>query len=89
VARSETTIDRFGRVLIPKELRQQLGLAAGTRVRLQSRREGLLLVREDEETPLREINGLLVYTGKVTGDPDRVLEGIRSDRLRHLTSPEE
>ncbi|HEX2254862.1 MAG TPA: AbrB/MazE/SpoVT family DNA-binding domain-containing protein [Thermoanaerobaculia bacterium] len=77
MARTETTIDRFGRVLIPKKLRRELGLDAGTRMRLQ-------VGGEVGETPLREIEGVLVDTGKLEGDPDKVLDEVHAERLHRL-----
>lgn len=45
----ETTIDRFGRVVIPKRVREDLGLKAGEPLVIEEQAEGILLkpARED------------------------------------------
>lgn len=81
----EATIDRFGRVLIPKRLRDALDLEPGTlleleasngeiRLRAAARNEGLF-VKED----------VLVYGGTAVGDVEGALRGQRKRRLEKVT----
>lgn len=44
-------IDNLGRVLIPKELREKLGLAVGTQVCLEEAPGGGLLLRAEQPAP--------------------------------------
>ena len=44
----EAAVDERGRVLIPAELRQELGLEKGTVVTLERRREEILMARAGE-----------------------------------------
>ncbi len=39
----ETTIDAAGRVVVPKALRQSLGLSPGTRIRIEQKDDSLVI----------------------------------------------
>jgi AbrB family looped-hinge helix DNA binding protein len=58
----KTTIDKAGRLVVPKALRDELGLEAGTRLEIRSR-EGRLEL-EPVATPMRLVrrHGRLVAT---------------------------
>ena len=89
------TIDKFGRVLIPKPLRDQLGLTAGAELSLDVHHGGdgapALELRavpdaDDPEEGLVYVDGVLVHQGRPTGDTDtsRVLKDLYHERaLRH------
>ena len=89
------TIDKFGRVLIPKPLRDQLGLKAGAELSLDVHTGGdgapALELRavpdaDDADGGLVHANGRLVHSGHPTGDMDvaRILREEREGRaLRH------
>ena len=64
----DVTIDKFGRVLIPKPIRSQLGLQPGTPLTLTVSGRALQLRRVDEEPPLANEGRVVVYTGTAAGD---------------------
>lgn len=73
-------IDRFGRVLIPKKLREQLGLQPGERLEVDLA-EGQLILRPTSRTAaLVEHQGRLIFEGygALQGDP---VEDLRQSRL--------
>lgn len=84
------TIDKFGRVLIPKPLRDQLGLEPGAELSLDiNAGDGgptLELRPEPAGDALSVQDGLLVYTGAVPSAYDAV-QALRDERearaLRH------
>ena len=86
------TIDKFGRVLIPKPLRDQLGLAAGAELSLDVHTGGdgapaLELRAVPEAPPLVRKNGRLVYTGAIDPEGQDIVAFIQEQRLartRHL-----
>src|SRR5215472_7662531 len=49
-----TTIDSAGRVVVPKRLREALGLRAGTRLGVSERNGGMIL--EPESQPMRRVS---------------------------------
>ena len=60
----ETTIDGAGRVVVPKPLRDALGLAAGARVDITVYGSGLQLV------PAGRTAALVEEDGRLVADPD-------------------
>jgi AbrB family looped-hinge helix DNA binding protein len=83
----ETTIDSFGRVLVPKALRDRLGLEpgsvlemedSGAEIRLRPVRDRPLLVKEGK---------VLVYAGKASGNVLEAVKAHREARLRRLPGP--
>ena len=80
----QTTIDRFGRVVIPKHVRESLGLEAGESLVIEERSEGILLRPVREAVALKHKGRVLVFTGQVTGDPRNLLRRVREERLHKL-----
>lgn len=80
-----TTVDRFGRVVVPKVMRDRLGLRAGAAVEIEET-EGQLSLRAVEDTsPLILKEGVLVFTGESIGNLEAVVAADREARVRHLT----
>jgi AbrB family looped-hinge helix DNA binding protein len=78
-----TTVDRFGRVVIPKETRDRFGLAPGTSVTLADTDDGILL-RPGATAPLVRKGGVLVFTGKVGADARDAVGRVREERIRRF-----
>lgn len=79
-----TTIDRFGRVVIPKEKRDQFGLVPGAVVTMVDSGEGLLLELGTPAVPLTLKGGILVYSGEVAADAGALLRGLREERIQRF-----
>ena len=73
----ETNLDRFGRVIIPKRVREKLGLKPGALLEVQQQGGDLLLKPVQEEPRLLERDGVLVFGGEALGD---LAESVQSDR---------
>jgi len=80
----ETTLDRFGRIVIPKQMRDDLGLSPGSVLKLEERDEGIILKPVTEKSPLALKDGILVFTGEVEGDLEAALQRDRDERSRKL-----
>ncbi len=76
----ETTIDSVGRIVVPKPLRDALGLAAGSTVDISRYGAGLQLVPSGRTARLLEESGVLVATGDTTIDDDVVFGLIDAAR---------
>jgi len=82
----QLTIDKAGRVVIPKPLRDQLRLRPGDALEAECRGEELSLRPAREQLPLRKEHGIWVYRqGRAAAvDMARVLAEIREERSRSL-----
>lgn len=76
----EATIDSVGRVVIPKALRDELGLLPGTRVDLSRYGPGLQLVPHGRKARIVEEDGRLVITGTGPIDDEMVFALIDAGR---------
>ena len=82
----KVTIDKAGRIIVPKEFRQRLGLRANTALEIIDSPDGLLLRIPESRPSLVRINGLLVHQGTLEegADLDRVLEAVREERIQDM-----
>ena len=79
---AESKVDRYGRVLIPKDVRRKLGLELGGPVELQIRGRELVLRRIDTELDER----VRVWTdGLRRGSPRAFLIGVREGDSKWLS----
>jgi len=76
----EATIDSVGRIVVPKPLREALGLSPGSTVDISRYGAGLQLVPAGRTARLIDESGVLVATGETTIDDDTVLGLIDSGR---------
>ena len=84
---TKVTLDKTGRVVLPKSFRDELGLAAGDTLELESRGEQMTLQPVRGAVPLRKERGVWVYrTGRrlTAATTDRMLRQIRSERFERL-----
>jgi len=76
----ETTMDSVGRIVIPKALRDALGLTPGSRVDLSRYGAGLQLLPTGRTARLIDESGVLVATGDTAIDDDIVFGLIEAGR---------
>jgi|tagenome__1003787_1003787.scaffolds.fasta_scaffold18634637_2 AbrB family looped-hinge helix DNA binding protein len=80
----EAILDKFGRIVIPKQVRDDLGLSPGSVLKLEERDEEIVLKPVAEKSPLVLKDGILVFTGEVEGDLEAALQRDRDERSRKL-----
>jgi AbrB family looped-hinge helix DNA binding protein len=74
------SVDAVGRVVIPKPLREALGLTAGSTVDISRYGAGIQLVPTGRTARLDDESGQLVVTGDTTIDDDAVFGLIDTGR---------
>lgn len=80
----ETHIDKFGRIVIPKSIRDHLGLRTGAVLYVEEHNHDIVL-KVAEHAPQFEVKkGILVYMGKATDDIESAIENERYDRLKKV-----
>lgn len=67
------SLDRFGRIVVPKPMRDELGLAAGSELSIEVAGDTVVLTPLADNDRIVARDGLVVFTGDV-------LDQIRSGR---------
>jgi len=81
--KTTVTLDKAGRVVIPKTLRDELHLAPGDRLEIESEAERVILRPVRSASPLRKEHGVWVFrSGKTipAATTDSLLRGLREER---------
>jgi AbrB family looped-hinge helix DNA binding protein len=75
------SIDKAGRIVLPKKLRDQFRLRAGSELEIVPTEKGLELKPVGMEPALKRVGGLLVYQG-VCREPltNDLVERLRNER---------
>lgn len=80
-------IDSAGRIIVPKKVRERLGLKRDSELELEESAEAITLKPVRQESALvRDKYGWLVFTGTPVGhiDWDRLVEDEREERIRKI-----
>lgn len=80
----ETRIDKFGRVVIPKTVRNHLGLKTGSVLQIEESNHDIILKVVDNSPKFKIKEGVTVYTGKAIDDIESAIEEERDHRLKDL-----
>lgn len=82
----KVSIDKAGRIVVPKAIRERYGFHAGTDVELEETGHGIVLNPAESEPALVRQEGILVYTGKIAPGVDhtRLVEDDREERMRKI-----
>ena len=75
-------VDKAGRLVLPKTIRQQLGITPDTTLELICSPDGVLLRRVAEVPLMRLVDGLWVHQGAAQPNVDwnRIVDSIRDER---------
>ena len=76
----ETTLDRFGRVVIPKSVRDHLGLCPGTVLIVEERGKAVTLTPMTAADTLTDQGGVLVFQCRSVGDLTATVDEVRENR---------
>ncbi len=82
----ELRIDKAGRIVVPKPLRERLGFRPDTELEAIEQPDGVLLKHVQQRPSMIKVDGLWVHQG--TAEPganwDRVLEDVRQERIESV-----
>ena len=83
---TKLTLDKAGRVVLPKPLRDRLQLAAGDTLHLESEGERITLRPVRQNVMLKKELGVWVYQGQPSDDsiPD-LIDRVRDNRIRAVS----
>lgn len=77
-------IDKAGRIILPKPVRDRFHLREGSELILEERPDGLSLRPVDQRASLVQDQGLLVHQGKAPRDFNwnNVVDDLREERVK-------
>ena len=77
-------IDKSGRIVFPKGLRQRLGLASGTELEAVEQPGGILLRPRVQQPSMIQVDGLWIHQGAAGpgANWERVLDDVREERTQ-------
>ncbi len=77
------TIDKSGRIVVPKPMRDRLGLKPDMELEVLERADGVLLRPVEQQPSMLKVEGLWVHQGTAAPDANwaRVLDDVREERL--------
>jgi len=82
----ETRLDKFGRIVIPKRVRDDLGLKPGAVLQIEQADQRILVEPVNEGPHVVVKNGVLVFSGTATGDIVGAIQVNRQERLSEVGS---
>lgn len=83
----KTSLDKSGRVVIPKKLRERANLDPGVEFEIEIKGKEIILIPIGEEPILLNKDGVLITQGEIIGDA-KSIKDIRRERLtQFLISP--
>jgi len=82
-------IDKAGRIVVPKPLRQRLGFKRDTNLEAIEQPEGVRLKRVEQRPSMSKLDGLWVHQG--IAEPgesgEHILEEVREERIDAVLKP--
>ena len=79
-----TTIDKFGRVIIPKKFRERLGISSETTLNISENGKQIVIEPFQENNPVVDKDGILVFTGKLDSKKNDFVRNYRNKRIHKL-----
>ena len=82
----EIRIDKAGRIVVPKPLRERLGFKPDTELEAIEQPEGVLLKRVELRPSMVKVDGLWVHQGiaEPGANWEHILEDVREERIKSV-----
>ncbi|MHB8339310.1 MAG: AbrB/MazE/SpoVT family DNA-binding domain-containing protein [Ignavibacteriaceae bacterium] len=84
-----TTLDKFGRVIIPKRFRELLGINIKSTLNISEDGKRIVIELVQEKEPVVDRNGILVFTGNLEDKKNNLLKSDRNRRMHKLLTNED
>lgn len=85
----ELKIDKAGRIVVPKPLRERMGFRPDGELEVVEHPEGVLLRKARQSPSMVKIDGLWVHEGvpERGANWDSVIESVREERIEAASKP--
>lgn len=80
----QLTLDRFGRMVLPKAIRDDFGLRSGDVLEAEETKDAIVLRPVQRADCVKREGSALVFTGRVNGDVKSTLDDVRQSRMDQL-----
>jgi len=82
----DVRIDKSGRIVVPKPLRERLGFKPDTELVAIEQPEGVLLKRVGQRPSMIKVDGLWVHQGRAEqgANWERILEEVREEQIESV-----
>ncbi|MGB3780298.1 MAG: AbrB/MazE/SpoVT family DNA-binding domain-containing protein [Tunicatimonas sp.] len=81
-----SSLDKFGRIIIPKKVRKQLGITSETILTIEEDGSRIIIEPIQPEGSIVKKDEVLVFVGKPEGEVDQLLTIDRTQRMDKLQS---
>ncbi len=79
-----SSLDKSGRILIPKKVRKQLGITLETSLTIEEDGSRIIIEPIQPEGSIVKKDEVLVFVGKPEGEVDQLLTNDRTQRMNKL-----
>jgi AbrB family looped-hinge helix DNA binding protein len=83
-----TTLDKYGRVIIPKKVREHLGIDTKSSLNISEDGKRIIIELIKEKAPIVDRDGILVFTGKLEDKKSELIKSDRNKRMKKLLTNE-
>ena len=84
-----TSLDKFGRVIIPKRFRERLGINIKSTLNISEDGERIVIELVQGKDPVVDRNGILVFTGNLEDKNNDLIKSDRNRRMHKLLTSED
>ena len=83
-------IDKSGRIVVPKQLREQFGIKAEAELEITPQAGGIFVRVANQDSALIKVDGIWVHRGSLLPGAhwDRVVEDVRDERIASVLKQE-
>lgn len=79
-----TKIDKFGRIVLPKEVREQLGITSTTNLTVEEDGKRIIIEPIEEKDMTVRKDDVLVFVGEAKINLEEVLAADRAERAKKI-----
>ena len=85
IMKFKAKIDNFGRIVIPKKIRDEFGISKSSEIEINTTDNDEIIIKPGASKPfVKNKDGVLVVCSESVGSLEDVLKGDREERIRKI-----